>query len=144
VQDVACGGQKTKLLDAVENMNTYPKRAVLLLSECAVPAATCMRFTVSLGKRDMYDVAFVRRTIEKGADDVPQELIAQCVIPTHDDKPTWTSLEHRFAFHKLCFVNYWDLQPAEKAQYRLWNKDSCEGLNMWLEQQYAIYKLSLL
>jgi hypothetical protein len=130
-----------KLLDAVESMNSYPRSMVLYLSECAVPAATSMRFTVSLGKREMYEVAFVRRTIEQAADGVLQELFAQCVIQTHDDKPTWTSLERRFAFHKLCFVNYWGLQPAEKQQHRLWHKETSEALNMWLAQQHRIFKL---
>ncbi len=133
-----------KLLDAVENINTYPAFMVLYLSDCAVPAATCMRFTVSLGKRDMYEVAFVRRTNEKAADDgVLQELFAQSVIRTHDGKPTWTSLERRFAFHKLCFVEYWGLQPAEKAQHRLWHKETSETLNLWLELHYRIFNLRL-
>ena len=134
-----------KLLDAVEHINTLPKRVVLYLSECAVPAATCMRFTVSLGKRDMYEVTYVRRTIEQDADDdVPQELVAQCVIQTHDDKPTWTSPERRYAFHRLCFVNYWGLQPAEKQQHRLWHQETSQALNVWLAQQHRIFKLRLL
>ena len=133
-----------KLLDAVESMHTYPRSLVLYLSECAVPAATSMRFTVSLGKRDMYAVTYVRRDKEQAADDVPQELVAQCVIQTHDDKPTWTSLERRYAFHRLCFVNYWGLQPNEKAQHRLWHQETSEALNVWLAQQHRIFKLRLL
>jgi hypothetical protein len=133
-----------KLLDAVENMNTYPRPMALYLSECAVPAATCMRFTVRLGKRDMYEVAFVRRDKEQAADDgVPQELFAQSVIQTHDGKPAWTSLERRFAFHKLCFVNFWGLKPDEKEQYRLWHKQTGETMNLWLELQRNIFKLRL-
>ena len=133
-----------KLLDAVENMNTYPRSMALYLSECAVPAATCMRFTVRLGKRDMYEVAFTRRTIEQAADGVLQELFAQCVIQTHNGNTDWTSVERRFAFHKLCFVNFWGLQPDEKEQYRLWHKETSEELAMWLAQQTLIFKHRLL
>ena len=136
--------RRAKLVDAVEKMNTFPKRMVLYMNACAVPAATSMRFTLSLGKREMYEVTFVRRTIEEAAADVPQELIAQCVIQTHDGKATWTSPERHYAFHKLCFVDYWALQPAEKDQHRLWHKDTSEALNMWLEHQYNIFKLRLL
>jgi hypothetical protein len=117
---------------------------VLYMNACAVPAATSMRFTLSLGKREMYEVTFVRRTIEEAAADVPQELIAQCVIQTHDGKATWTSPERHYAFHKLCFVDYWALKPAEKDQHRLWHKETSEALNMWLEHQYNIFKLRLL
>ena len=98
-----------------------------------------------IGSHDMYDVVFMRSRNEKtGESDVPQELFAQCVIQTHDDKPTWTSLERRYAFHKLCFVKYSSLQPEEQEQHRLWHKSTCEALKMWLELQYRIFKLRLL
>jgi len=133
-----------KLLDTVENINTFPMFMALFLSECAVPAATCMRFTVSLGKRAMYEATFTRRTIEQAADGVLQELFVQCVIQTHNGNTDWTSVERRFAFHKLCFVNFFGLQPEEKAQYRLWHKETSEALAMWLAQQLLIFKHRLL
>ena len=133
-----------KLLDAVENMNTYPRTMALFLSECGVPAATCLRFTVRLGNREMYAVTFTRRTIEQAADGVLQELFAQCVIQTHNGNTDWTSVERRFAFHKLCFVNFWGLQPGEKEQYRLWHEETSEELAMWLAQQTLIFKHRLL
>jgi hypothetical protein len=128
-----------KLLDAVEHFQTYPRAMVLYFD-----APTCMRFTVSLGKCDMYEITFTRRDKEQAADGVPQELFVQSVIQTHNGKPAWTSLERRFALHKLSFVDYWGLQPADKEVYRLWKKETDETLQLWLELQRSIFKLRLL
>ncbi len=109
-----------KLLDAVESINTYPTLMVLYFHESDMLRESSLRFKVMLGSRDMYDVVFMRRRSETaGEADVPQELFAQSVIQTHDDKPTWTSLERRYAFHELCFVKYSSLQSEEQEQHRL-------------------------
>jgi hypothetical protein len=118
---------------------------VLYFHESDMLRESSLRFKVMLGSRDMYDVVFRRRRSETaGEADVPQELFAQSVIQTHDDKPAWTSLERRYAFHELCFVRYSSLQSEEQEQHRLWHKSTCEALNMWLELQYRIFKLRLL
>ena len=127
----------TKLLKAVEHMNRLSSNLALYFADndMPIPFEALMRFKVLLGSRDMYLVQYVRRR---------DELSVYCVIQTHNDKPTWTSLERHYALHKLCLVSFRTLQPAEQEQYRLWRQKTKEELDMWLTQQYLIFKLRLL
>jgi hypothetical protein len=130
--------RRTKLLDAVEHINSISKSLMLYIPHAHMPFQSMTRFKVLLGSRDMYDLCFVRRMNDLST------LSAQCVIQTHDDKPTWTSLERHYALHELCLVSFRTLQPAEQEQWRLWRQNTKESLDMWLTQQYLIFKLRLL
>ena len=129
--------RRTKLLDAVEYINSM-SQVVLYIPHSHMPSQSLMRFKVLLGSRDMYDVCFVRRMNDLST------LSAQCVIQTHDDKPTWASLERHYALHELCWVPFQSMQPEEQEQFRLWHQNTMQELDMWLALQHSIFKLRLL